>query len=218
MNREMLLENNCISFDRKLQNIRQMVETKFGPNAEPMIDEVVCSVDDSSTKNICASETNDLSVNEPTESWSDVKEIFANINGHLPAAENTQKGKRYKNLGQADNTIIMLPDEEEIPREKCSVFSTNNTASMNECFKGIKTTEATEPIENKENINHLSKEIPTIGLSPEKTNETVSSNICPSIFTDKSEHNCTQDSQNRVRQVNVEMFTVTLKRRENVEK
>lgn len=220
MNREMLLENNSISFDRKLQNIRQMVEKKFGPNEEPMIDDVVCSVDESSTKNICASETNDLSVNEPTESWSDVEEIFANINGRLPTAENTSKGKRYKNLSQADNTIIMLPDEKDIPREQNSIFSTNNTDSMNECVKGIKTNEATEPIENKENINHLSEKMPTntIGLSPEKANETVSSNFCPSKFTDKSEHNCTQDSQNRVRQVNVEMFTVTLKRRENVEK
>lgn len=191
MNREMLLENNCISFDRKLQNSRQMVEKQFGPNEEPIIDDVVCSAND----NICASGTNDLSVNEPTESWSDVKEIFA---------ENAPKSERYKNLSQVDNTIIMLPDEEDIPREKVSVFSTNNADLINECVA-----EATKTIENKENINYLNEKIPsnTIEISPEKANETVFNNVCP------SEHNCTQDSQNRVRQVNVEMFTVTLKNR-----
>lgn len=209
----MLLESNNISFDSKLHNIRQLVDKKFGPNEDPIIDDVLYSADDNFTKADVTLKTDDLSENDFTESWSDVKEIFSNINSRLPIAKNTPKVQQIKHFAPVDNTIIMLPEEQETLRETLLIRPTNNTISMGEYAKG---TEVAKSIENKENINHVNQKTNSfIALSPEKTNESISASCSPPIKTNNFEHNSTNDSQHRVRQVNVEMFTVTFKRRDS---
>lgn len=185
MNREMLLENNSIDFDRKMPNIRQQVDKQFGPNEEPIIDEFLCSVaDDNLPKNIYAPALDISKVHDDvTESWSDVKEIFANINEHSQPFGNTLQGRHLENLHQipeVDNTIIMLPNEEVSTREKILNFTTNENNLISEYVE----TEAARSYENKENVNHFLQK-------DEIVNETIPA----------------------VRQINVEMVTVTLKRK-----
>lgn len=95
MNRELLLEKHQIQFESKFPNIRQMVETQFNNNENPIIDDDLSLSSNQSNGNKLES-----SEIKSDNNWEEVKEIFVNL-----------KDKTNVPRHRDDDTIIMLPNE-----------------------------------------------------------------------------------------------------------
>lgn len=207
----MLLEQNDISFEKKVSNIRQMVEKQFNNNEEPIIDDIFCaSIDnirhDTSKykRNSSQFNTNDI---QTDNNWLEVREIIANINNG-PSTSQSKSEEYSDDVTIYDNTIVMLPIEES---QKDFGIQTKPDIEKPE-----KPDVAPFSIENKENTY----------LEEKNTENLIKYNIVKSNQNDSNDPSCglnsstllktnsSQDCQERVRQVNVEMFTVTLKRRD----
>lgn len=228
MNREMLLEKHKINFEPKLSNIRQMVERQYNQNESPIIDDVPFFLEKSFRDTVCVSnptspQHDNIFESDEThlkDNWEEVKEIFDNFN-----SQTTQNNCKQNVPAQRDeNTILMLPNE----CESHALF----TSKFNIDYAKIGNCNA-ESTENKENVkeynieNDIKVSTSFKSLTPSSSGFTQSphSNDVTEKFMKPSQSkswsslnkdltqitSSTCDIQNRIRQVNVEMFTVKLK-------
>lgn len=227
MNRELLLENNNIAFDAKLPNVRQMVDRHFDPEEGPIIDDELTYKNDSFKQNFSML-NGDSMRQHSVGSFSDVREIFHDLNYHTTDSSFSNTS----NENRDENTIVLMPKEVPIVLESFQPLTTLNTIAKSEkqktpvkstppliepTIKGEKTTTPVKTIENKENVdsndpNEAKNKIDTSFqfLSEKNVTETSRSSITNSENIQQISMN---DSQDRVKQVNVEMFTVSFKKR-----
>lgn len=206
MNREMLLEKHKINFEPKLPNLRQMVETQYNHNEDPMIDDILLVANPISTP---TQQDNGFEPNETQfgDNWEEVKQIFDNLNSQTTVS--TKNCKRDVPTHKDDNTIVMLPNEYE-SYTLCAKIGNINVKSTENKENDFKD-DAQNALHDSTSFNSMqpSSFVLTQNLhsndvtgKPWESKSLNSLNkITPSVY----------DVQNRVRQVNVEMFTVKLK-------
>lgn len=220
MNREMLLESNNIDFEPKLLYIRQMVEKIFKANEEPIIDDVLCSPASIKLEGVNKVETLENNV-EIDRSWSDVKEIFATLNKQATTSKNS-----FCNQSVEDDKRKIVQTKRKIA-EKCSKIQESVRNKENRFDEtehntqkiGPTTKSSVHSIKNAsdQEFNSIVNSNTTVELATEKSN-VLSPMKSSSSTTNSAELKPSSSSVNNtsghVRQLNVEMFTVTLKRRD----
>lgn len=198
MNREMLLQQNNVNFEHKVPAIRQMVENLFGPNEDPLIEETFWSINN--VKNNGGESSSDLSridenVTQLDNNWLEVKENFANLRRFTSTSENRRETYVNDDTMHHEDAMISLQNKKkskDYERENKSNLTPGNSTAV------------IHMIEDKENTN---EEMQKNKNSPKCLNDT--SRV--SSINEFSK----LDQRGRVKQVNVEMFTVTLKRRDS---
>ncbi|XP_031625911.1 protein Spindly [Contarinia nasturtii] len=225
MNRELLLENNNINFDAKLQNVRQIIDKEFDTDEKPIIDDALTYTNDSFKPNISMFNV-DSTKPISSGSWSDVREIFSdNFNYHT----SNSTSSNVQNDSREDNTIVLLPKEKPPIQETLTPFSAFNSVSIIKSEPIIKCEEhktSIVSVENKENINSnepielneaKNKSDTSIKLSYENSTkeETAASLSITKPENVQQNSFSVLDSQDRVKHVNVEMFTVTFGKRKD---
>lgn len=207
----MLLENNNISFEAKLSNIRQKVEETFGSNEEPITDDFMRFVKNTSKNSETDTEGEDAAVSD----FTDLGDIHSLKSGEIH--------HEYEKIDN-ENTIIFLPKED---------LATHNSISTEQISKCIQFGQ--DGFANKENIqleklnelNSISKKFKTLDLnsaSDQKmesgsrdTKMPISNNLTTGRKDSFISKTHVEDKQkpissiDGIRQVNVEMFTVILK-------
>lgn len=210
MNREMLLESNHIKFEPKLLNIRQMIEKIFDANEEPIIDDNLCSpasIKSDSVKNVETSEK--IASVEIDRSWSDVKEIFATLNKQAATSKNTYCNKLVKAEGQ---NVVKSNSKSEGECLKIQKFIQNKENTFDRMDQNtpkiMSTTNSLVHSINNVSVREFNSNVTKVELATEK------SNILSPIIN-SAELKTVGDPSSHVRQLNVEMFTITLKRRDS---
>lgn len=232
MNREMLLENNNIHFEPKVQNIRQMASKLFSSSEEPLVDDLPFTVFDINVNAAMHSDNNETDTN-----WTDVKEIFDNFNKPIITSQTTVQNKEIFNKHEDGFPHKLISD----PNSKIhgNGFNMEKKPSIVDTVGALKSSPYREIHANKENIEdsvdrrasnsvESSYKSQFSGCSEQgnkikskviqlKNENTLSSeqdvfSISVSSLINLNEAPITNDHSNRVRQVNVEMFAVSLKR------
>lgn len=232
MNYEMLLASNNVCYEPKIQNIRQLVSKLYSSNAEPMIDDDLCSDNGDVNAQNFKSLGNRSDAEGETQkdgSWMDVREIFETFNKQI-SAESTDRSQQKDNLKEhkTDQSNLLLNHGKQ-SQNKDGIQNKMNVRKYANAEDIDKATENIKLNEDKENVN-VSKERDTLNMtrsqnSSPPSNQAVlvernSSDITNTTMSVPSFDNLNKalppvnDLPNRVRQVNVEMFTVTLKRRD----
>lgn len=213
----MLLENNNISFEAKLPNTRQTILETFGPKEEPITDDFMRYIKDTS-KSIGR---NTGGEDPAFGSLTDIREIHNSKSEELYlAAAKTEN----------ENSIIILPNEEVSSHRSISPQQISKFNESNGCLHFRE-----DEFENKENIHleelsklkSISNELHTVdsnsvsGQKMESSSEDTKSLIPNHLITDRKYSSMSKtNSENEqkpissidgVRPVNVEMFTVILK-------
>lgn len=237
MNLEMLLETNNIRFDSKLGNIRQMVSKLFNSNEEPIVDNF--SLDGVEINNINI--PNFHIHGEKTDgSWIDVKNIFETFNTqtitHQTSSQNQQQKLSDERRNQQSLRKLLKDQSNKLDHRK----DFDEARMEDHTSETVYDTECGEMNANKENMrdsidprasagltskSQLQNSIYSIQESKVKAepihllNENIFSSVQSGSSTrispsrDNSKHAPSLlDQSNRIRQVNVEMFTVSLKR------
>lgn len=196
MNLELLLEKNNIHFTPKNQNFRCLVSRLFNSKEEPdVLDSTNHNNVDSCTK---PNECDENGENQNTGSWTDVKEMFDSLNcAELRIQQNYQK-RNSKHQASSSTEKHRLPHLNEF--EKNVGGKSDIAIDLDMKVKHL------QLMENKENIKDKTEH--------PKNSDFDHSNVANAIISSSSNHNksisSNNDLPNRVRPVNVEMYTVTL--------
>lgn len=186
MHREMVLENNSIKFEEKLFNNRRSVDDIFGPNEEPMIDNFRWPTLDTS-ENI-VTDTNDQKIDSllKTSEKSSIKQ-------------------------QNDQTIITLPNkmpsQSLIQQKNDGLKPAHDYQMKNTVFEQKKYTEKTEKISK---IHEDTSSIMTDSIAVDNNMHLDKKNTFSSKTTQTQQKPVQREDS--ARNINVEMFTVPLKR------
>lgn len=207
-NREILLENNNIKFEAKPQNIRQIVEKEYSSIEEPMIDNF-------DLENIPSQRATDSKKDKTDNCWTDLKYIVSTF---------SQPSKMQNTNAEcdSDHTIIILPSEKS---------TAHNPGALNK----FRTYNEINELSHSENASFEKQEIMSSDMSTQPSCPQLSSNNI--MLNKNAEFNATnmktpinlktdkmystelkaevnQNSKSlsgSIKQINVEMFTVTLK-------
>lgn len=219
MNREMLLESNNIDFEPKLQNIGEMASKLINSGQEPLVDDV-------SNDGINNMNTSIANHNEETEgSWKDVMQIFETTNKPKNASKTTNykvqqshnQNKHSKGIDsqKAVKKIDTIETVQDVDYRKTNANKENIDATISPNI--LVSSSSQYPlqssycsIQGKSNID--TETIQSQNGAAPPTRQSVSLTSFPSSTNDSKPVSSINDHPNRVRQVNVEMFTVTLKR------
>lgn len=186
MHRAMVLENNSIKFEEKLFNNRRSVDDIFGPNEEPMIDNFRWPTLDTS-ENI-VTDTNDQKIDSllKTSEKSSIKQ-------------------------QNDQTIITLPNkmpsQSLIQQKNDGLKPAHDYQMKNTVFEQKKYTEKTEKISK---IHEDTSSIMTDSIAVDNNMHLDKKNTFSSKTTQTQQKPVQREDS--ARNINVEMFTVPLKR------
>lgn len=228
MNREMLLECNNIHFESKLGNIRQMASKLFSSGAKPFVDDFPQDGIEMSNMNV----SNDGDDEKTDGSWKDVKKIFETFNKQMvtPQTSNHNQQQKILNERKDGHSRKLIKDQNTKLSHRKNFDQATTEISTSEAVHDV---ECGETNANKENIldlidkrspqyRHQSSncsiqesriKIETIQSTNGSASSSAQSYTPVSTFVDNSKQDSSlYDQSNRVRQVNVEMFTVTLKR------
>lgn len=205
----MLLESNNIRFEPTLKNISQMAAKLFGSNEEPMVDDF--PQDDAGTSN-----TNDPIDNNGDGSWRDVEEIFETFNKPVAICQALRRSQQRETLieskeEQSDKLAHHKDFDDFKATKRVGIMKSADDVGSDELSSNKKyRLDSTDQLQNLKgsgnNCEHLKspKNIPS-------SVQVVSSTTVPNQV-DISEQTARQNDQtNRVRQVNVEIYTLTLK-------
>lgn len=235
MNREMLLESNNIHFESKLRNIRQMASKLFSLSEEPFVDDF--PQDGVEVNNINILNDDD---EKNDHSWRDVEKIFETFNKQIDTPQILNQNQQQKLLnerkdGHSHRKLIKDQNNELHHRKDKATTPKIYTSET------VHNVESGEMNANKENIRESIDQRTSADLAPphqlQNSNcsvqesrfkikpiqsqninsssssvQAVPSKPVPTIFDSSKQASSLYDQSNRVRQVNVEMFTVTLKR------
>lgn len=186
MHREMVLENNSIKFEEKLFNNRRSVDDIFGPNEEPMIDNFRWPTLDTS-ENI-VTDTNDQKIDSllKTSEKPSIKQ-------------------------QNDQTIITLPNkmpsQSLIHQKNDGLKPAHDYQMKNTVFEQKKNMEKTEKISK---IHEDTSSIMTDSIAVDNNMHLDKKNTFSSKTTQTQQKPVQREDS--ARNINVEMFTVPLKR------
>lgn len=215
----MLLESNNIHFESKLGNLRQMVPKLFSSNEKPIIDDFL--QDDVETNNMNMS--NDDDGGNSDGSWNDVKEIFETFNKQTVIPQTSNQGQQRKLLDERQNRHSL---RQMVKDQNNKLHHSKDKATKEICTpESVYEVERGEENANKENIRDPNDQRTSSDLASQyqlqssnysgqgsgknvESIQTQNKNIPSSSSVQAS---TVGDQSNRVRQVNVEMFTVTLK-------
>lgn len=241
----MLLTTNNIPFETKILNIRRIVEKEFDHNEEPIVDKFICSSSmDFKTDSINADSSEKIAINpkcgaQANSSLTDIEEIFSTFN-HQSVDRNLIESKNIMSspeVCKTDSSIVLLPNEELSDK---NIFVPENDSE----YGFLKTKQKVIEIEcggktSLEKINEVSERHYTLDQNHHNREATVQnininlekfSSSLPSKSADVSNTNtdnkvkqdCTLHTEavqaDGFRKVNVEMFTVTLKKVKNIPK
>lgn len=196
MNREMLLESNNIHFEPTFKNISQMVAKLFNSSDEPFVDDF--APNDAEIKNM------NISIarlpHDADGSWRDVKKIFETFNKQTVTPQTSSKNQQQNT--HKDEHLLSKDQNNKLHQHK----NLDN-------YNAIKNIDCEETNSNKENIHDSvdQSSASTHQLLNSKCSIQGSRNNIETIKSIDDSKQTAYDQTNRVRQVNVEMFTVTLK-------
>lgn len=207
MNFEIFLEKNNIKFAPKLDNIRQLVPKLFDPNEVPMINNSLNSSGDFNAINVDNSNTISQALdskvdNQTSGSWAEVKEIFDSLSTleTVFPIEHTKKDLKYKRRNNVElkskikDKNKMIPESDERSESSRSFEDKENADILNR--QAVGKGSSFETLQTSNNIDPLSS---TFAASVSKIDDQ-----SPCIQS-------TNDVSNRVRQLNVQVYTVCLR-------
>lgn len=219
MNREMLLESNRIHFEPTLKNISQMASKLFSSSEEPLVDNFPQNGDEMNNINTSIIKT----AYDDDGGWKDVQKIFETFNKQVVTPQNSNKNQEQKTVNDSKADYALSKDQTNKLHFKA-------TKSVGTAVEAVHDVECVGMNSNKENIHDsvVQKRSEKISapLTFQLTNSTQENIVGPvklsnintpsSVQIDTSTKDPKQtatlnNQSNRVRQVNVEMFTVTLK-------
>lgn len=227
----MLLESNNINFEPKLQNIRQIASKLFSSGEEPLVadflNDTINDMDNSLAKH-----------NEESDgSWKDIKQIFETFNKQTDAPR-TSIPDQQQQIILTENKVQHSHNQPHYDKS----FITQNVGGKINTVQTVQDFENREMNANKENIHGSIDQGTSASLSSQSSLQNSSCSVkgseieteaeaiqlqnkatspstqiipitsFPNRFDDSKQVSSLNDNPNRVRQVNVEMFTVTLKR------
>lgn len=234
MNREMLLESNNIHFEPTLKNISQMAARLFSSSEEPFVDDF--PQNDSEINNMNKSISN--STHDDDDSWRDVKKIFETFNKQMVPRQTSSLNQQPKIINKITDEQSLSKDQNN--KFYCHKNPGISRAAKNsDNVEILQAVDCGGTNSNKENIHDSTDQSPSGGLASKyqlpnsncskqegrnniehiKTHSMNTSSfgqVAPITTVPTTIDNSKQtlplyDQANRVRQVNVEMFTVTLK-------
>lgn len=216
----MLLESNNVHFEPTLKNISQIAAKLFSSCEEPIVDDF--PQDDGATAN-----TNDTiadAAHDDDGSWRDVKKIFETFNKQMDTAQTSNRSQQQKTLNECKGERLLTKSQSNKPPYYKDFNNFKSTKSV-DTMKSVEDVESNDLNSNKENrqdsVDQLSGSTQGSRNSSEHTKyynintpssvEVVSPITVPTYIDNSKQTVRLNDQTNRVRQVNVEMFTVTLK-------
>lgn len=215
----MLLESNNILFEPTLKNISQMAAKLFGSSEEPIVDDF--PQDDGGTSN-----TNDSIANAAHDddgSWKDVKKIFETFNKQVVAAQASNRNQQQKTLVESkeerlfskgrSNKLLYQKDFDNFKATKSDGTSKSVEDVENEEFNSNKENRqgSVDQLQSLNGSRNNGEHIKSHNINTPSSVQLVSSTAVPNHNDIWKQTARLNDQTNRVRQVNVEMFTVTLK-------
>lgn len=230
MDREMLLESNNIHFEPTLQNVRKMATKLFGSTEQPVTDELSLNNSNMDKKSVSIAGPSHDDAGKNEDSWRDVENIFENLNNAAITSSSSEKlsneiedVSQFNDLKTNQNNKIVHNQNSKTARDEIDTVQTGQNMQHNVLSA------------NKENIfdsndciitdRKTSQDpLPSSDLSGQKyriKKETIQAQNGHMVSSQVSEMPSglkhlppvpSLNVSNRVRQVNVEMFTISLKR------
>lgn len=234
MERELLLESNQIHFE-PLHNIRQMVSKLFSSSEEPLLDDNSSGSIDTNNMTVPIDSLIHNGAEKIDDSWRDVNKIFETINKQMVRSHSTSQYLRQNIInGNEDGHRLnsLIPSQSNKHHYAKSSGSRKVTTTLDSVQIDQKEVHG-ETDANKENVTGVrdrkaadavasrtadcAKQRSKIESEPNQTRNgnmasSQSTTLVPCDFSNSKQDQFLNEQSNRVRQVNVEMFTITLKR------